>query len=356
MNKKVFKLSIIDNKLPLFICFCFLLGTIVSFYLSVFISNYFYFLTLPILLLTLYIIKLTITQVKNEYKNLIKKEKYLNDGRHVEYYSSHKRKPQQVKFELHIIDGQRHGTYKSYFENGQISEDSNYEFGKLHGEYKEYHVNGNLKNLTQYKEGIQYGETKSFYDNGNKYREFNLINNEYEGEIKEYFKNGNLKFIKNETKYTFFDDKKNIKCDIELEEVRKNHGSYILYKGLWKNYRSDGTIEYELDFEDAASTYSDWWVGCGFAFSSDKHSDKKRYKGEVPKTILTKGGEFFSKNLIAYNAIQKAEVNFFDSYAGNRMEESVYKWDTGMRGPPGVAYCSVNLKPISSIEDIIKFL
>ena len=356
MNKIVFKLSIIDNKIALFWSFCFLAGTIISFYLSIIISTYFYFLTVPILLLTLYLIKLTITQVKNEYKHLIKKEKYLNDGRHVEYYFSKKRKPQQVKFELHIIDGQRHGTYKSYFENGQKSKDCKYEKDKLHGEHKEYHVNGALKLQTHYKEGIQYGETKSFYNNANIYREVNFVNGEYEGEIKEYFKNGNLKFIKNEAKYTFFDDKKNIKCDVELEEVRKNHGAYILYKGLWKNYRLDGTIEYELDFEDGASTFSDWWVGCGFAFSSDKHSDKKRYKGEVPKTILTKGGEFFSENLISYNAIQKAEVNFFNSYAGNRMEESIYKWDTGMRGPPGLSRSSVNLKPISSIEDIIKFI
>jgi hypothetical protein len=238
MNKIVFKLSIIYNKIALFWSFCFLAGTIISFYLSIIISTYFYFLTVPILLLTLYLIKLTITQVKNEYKHLIKKEKYLNDGRHVEYYFSNKRKPQQVKFELHIIDGQRHGTYKSYFENGQKSKDCKYEKDKLHGEHKEYHVNGALKLQTHYKEGIQYGETKSFYNNGNKYREFNLINNEYEGEIKEYFKNGNLKFIKNEAKYTFFDEDNNLKCDVEIVGERENYGrNLVIKRGLWKNYR-----------------------------------------------------------------------------------------------------------------------
>jgi hypothetical protein len=79
-------------------------------------------------------------------------------------------------------------------------------------------------------------------------------------------------------------------------------------------------------------------------------------KNIVTKTIFTKGGELFSKKLISYNAIKMAEVNFLSSYAGKRMEESVYKWDTGMRGPPGVAYRSVNLKPISSIEDIIELI
>ena len=382
MNKIVFKLSIIDNKIALFWSFCFLVGTIISFYLSIIISTYFYFLTVPILLLTLYLTKSTITQVKDEYKHLIKKEKYLNDGRHVEYYFSKKRKPQQVKFELHIIDGQRHGTYKSYFENGQKRCDYNYESGKLNGEIKEYHVGGNLKLKTQYKngeiggvyksyyengqiekncnyingkfdglyksyyekgnlkyktkykEGIQYGETKSFYNNGNIFREFNLINSEYDGEIKEYFKNGNLKFLKDKNKYTFFDEDNNLKCDIQLVVVRENRDyNILLISGLWKNYRSDGTILYELDFEDP-------------------NSDET--KNIVTKTIFTKRAELFSKKLISYNAIKMAEVNFLSSYAGKRMEESIYKWDTGMRGPPGVGYHSVNLKPISSIEDIIK--
>ena len=102
MNKKVFKLSIIDNKLPLFICFCFLAGTIISFYLSIIISTYFYLLAVPLLLITLYLIKLTIAAVKNEYKRLIKKEKHFNDGRHLEYFEDKKR---QAKFELHIING-----------------------------------------------------------------------------------------------------------------------------------------------------------------------------------------------------------------------------------------------------------
>ena len=96
MNKIVFKLSIIENKLPLFVCFCFLVGTIISFYLSIIISTYFYFLTVPILLVTLYLTKSTITQVKDEYKQLIKKEKYFNDGRHLEYFENKKRQLKEL--------------------------------------------------------------------------------------------------------------------------------------------------------------------------------------------------------------------------------------------------------------------
>ena len=346
MNKKVFKLSIIDNKLPLFICFCFLAGTIISFYLSIIISTYFYLLAVPLLLITLYLIKLTIAAVKNEYKRLIKKEKHFNDGRHLEYFEDKKR---QAKFELHIINGERHGSYKSYFINGQIEVDCNYINGELDGIYKSYFINGQIKKDCNYINGKRHGLYKFYYDNGNlknqlhynndtldederfhsfydnkaKYREGNFGEN---GLVKEYFKNGNLKFLKDKNKYTFYDEDNNLKCETHIEDSNS-------FFGKWKNYREYGTIEYELDFDDS---------------NSDKVTNK------VVKTIFTKGGEFFSKNVVTYNKIKMAEVNFFNFYAGNRMEESVYKWDTGMRGPPGVAYCSVNLKPISSIEDIIK--
>ena len=86
----------------------------------------------------------------------------------------------------------------------------------------------------------------------------------------------------------------------------------------------------------------------------DPNSDLKNKI--VSKTIFTKGGELFSKNLIKYEAISMAQVNFSNFYAGNRMEESVYNWDTGLRGPPGLSHSLVKLKSISSINDIIKFL
>ena len=218
------------------------------------------------------------------------------------------------------------GRRKTYYKSGKLLSYTKINIkGNKHGIHEELYENGALKLLTQYKEGIQYGETKSFYDNGNKYREFNLINGEYLGGIKEYFKNGNLKFLKDKNKYTFYDEDNNLKCETHIED------SYSFF-GKWKNYREDGTIEYELDFDDS---------------NSDKVTNK------VVKTIFTKGGEFFSKNLISYKEIPLARVNFFNSYAKNRMEESVYTWYSGLIGPPG-RMKSKNLNPISSIEDIIK--
>ena len=354
MNKIVLNLSIIDNKQGLFSTFCFLVGTIISFYLSIIISTYFYLLAVPLLLLALYGIKSTITQVKDEYMRLIKEEKYLKDGCHLRYFDNNKK---QVKFEINIINGQKHGPVKSYYENGQIKRDCNfidgkghgsfksyYENGQIekdynctngqkHGPFKSYHENGNLKNQLHYKNGNENGQFHSFYDNKAKYRDGNFDKN---GLVKEYFKNGNLKFLKDKNNYTFYDEDNNLKCDVELEEVTKNRGSYLLYRGIWKSYRLDGTTDYELDFEDGASTFSG-------------------YEGKVIKTIFTKGGDFFSKNIVSYSKINMAEVNFINYYANIRMDQSIYSWNTGIIGPPGLYRKSINLKPIISIEDIIKF-
>ena len=370
MNKIVFKLSIIDNKIALFWSFCFLVGTIISFYLSIIISTYFYFLTVPILSLTLYLIKLTITQVKDEYKQLIKKEKYFNDGRHLEYFENKKR---QAKFELHVINGKRHGSYKSYYENGQIKIYSNYingvldgsyrhyyengqievdrnyingeldgiyksyyengqikldcngKNGEIEGVYKSYYESGNLKNQFNYKNGSKVGQFQSFYDNKAKYREGNFGEKEL---VKEYFKNGNLKFLQDNNKYTFYDDDNNLKCEIS-DDING-------FCGKWKNYREDGIIEYELDFDD---------------YNSDKKNKR------VTKTIFTKGGDFYSKNNVSYEWIKGSHMLYSSDAADSRREGGIFNQPIQWRGPGGDGGAfSIDLKPIKLIEDIIKFI
>ena len=383
MNKKVFTLSIIDNKLPLFICFCFLAGTIMSFYLSISISDYFYFLSVPILLLTLYLIKLTIGQVKNEYKRLIKKEKYLKDGCHLRYFDNNKK---QVKFEINIISGKRDGAFieyyldgqvkvnanynigefngphKTYYENGKKSKDCNYEKGELHGEYKEYHENGNLKLQTQYKKGTQTGETKSFYDNGNKSietnynndkqngltisyykngmkaREFEMRNGIIYGEVIEYNKDGTLKFKNKGINYLFFNSEGQKACSINIDK----HAAV----GTWQNFRSDGTLQYELEF-DKAST-------------EDATKGALTKKKLVKKAIYTINGDVFSTTKLSYNIIHESCYKFLSKYADNRVtsKEEIIIRGIIMQGPGGVSGLANNTyiknTPIKSIKDIIE--
>ena len=365
MNKKVLITLVKEYKNALLLIFIFLTGTFISLNLSIYISTYFYILFAFFLLISFYLIHLGLKTIKGEYRVLIKKEKYLKDGRHLVFFNN---KSKQLKWDLNIKNGQKHGSIKFYYENGQIRRDDtfingkghglmksyyengqikkiyncikgkkhgtlkeyhqngliklqcDYKNGKLNGEYMSYHENGELEFQTKYNNGIQSGETKSYYNNGNIYRSFKLSDGNYEGEIKEFHKNGNLKFVSENKNYTFYKNN-NIACEIEYSNPPK---------GIWKNYRDDGTIEYELDF-------------------NIKYSDR------VLKTVYTKGGDIYSKDQYGCEIKSEIEYNFSSEYAVERMEAETIYIPSGIIGPPGISGTTVNLKRIESIDDIIKF-
>ena len=319
------------------------LGTIISFVLIFYISNYFYFLAIPLLL---YIFLFLMTEIKdayNYYLGYCRNESYMSNG-------SHTIKKENGKYIVNLLNGKRHGTfieyfingqikldcnytdekldgmYKSYFINGQIETDCNYINGKKHDLYKTYYVNGNLKNELYYKNGNEDGQFHSFYANKANYREGDFDEN---GLVKEYFKNGNLKFLKDKNKYTFYDEDNNLKCETHVK------GSYG-FLGIWKNYREDGTIEYELDFDDP-------------------NSDEKN--NIVSKTIFTKGGDFFSKNNVSYEIISGSKMLYSSIDSDYRRENGIFNQPRTYQGPPGpCGSFTIDLKPIKSIEDIIKFI
>ena len=352
---------------------CFVVGSIISLLLSISISPYFYFLSIPLLALTVYLITLLYNNIKYTYNNEIKKEENLDDGLHKTYFDTKKNK---VRNEFNILKGQRHGSYieyfanghikintnyengkldglhkeyyekgelkyesnyengkldglhKEYYEKGELKYESNYENGKLDGSYRTYYANGELKYESNYSNGVQFGETKSYYENGNIFRIFNLLNGEYEGEIKEFKKNGDLKFICNNDKYTFY-KKNDIACEFEYDGNQP--------KGIWKNYRNDGTVEYELDF--------------------NLIKDNK-----VLKTVYTKGGEVYSKNDYGYEINNDLKYNIMGNHKHlirfspwQRMEYGKISIRAGAIGPPGFdGNRKVNIYPIESIEDIVE--
>ena len=345
MNNKVLKIALKAELKVIVSTILFVVGSITSFLLSINISPYFYFLSIPLLALTVYLITLVYNNIKYTYNNEIKKEENLDDGLHKTYFDNNRRK---LRYEFNILKGVKHGSYieyfanghikinanyengkldgfhKEYYEKGGLKYESNYENGKLDGSYNKYYENGEFKYESNYSNGVQFGETKSYYDNGNVYRKFNLSNGEYEGEIKEFKKNGDLKFICNNDKYTFY-KKNDIACEFEYDGKQP--------KGIWKNYRNDGTIEYELDF--------------------NLIKDNK-----VLKTVYTKGGVVYTKNYLGYEINHDLKYNImnhlFRFSPWQRMEYGKISFDSGFRGPPGISSRTVNIYPIESIEDIVE--
>ena len=52
-----------------------------------------------------------------------------------------------------LKDGKLHGSYKSYYENGQIQEEGTFKDDKKNGLWKSYHENGKVKLEEIYKDG-----------------------------------------------------------------------------------------------------------------------------------------------------------------------------------------------------------
>jgi antitoxin component YwqK of YwqJK toxin-antitoxin module len=348
MNIKPLKATILRHFVwPDKVFFNVFLGTIISFTLSFYISNYLYFLSIPLLLLCLHLLRLSIVDAYDDYLRYCRDEEYMSDG-------SHTIKKENRKYIVNLLNGKRHGSfieyfingqikldynykngeiegvYKSYYENGQIEKNCNYINGKFDGPYKSYYENGNLMDQLHYKNGNKDGQFQSFYDNKAKYREGNFGEKEL---VKEYFKNGNLKFLKENNKYTFYDKDYNLKCEI--------HSTGNDFIGTWKNYREDGTIEYELDFDDT-------------------NSDVKNNK--VSKAIFTKGGDFYTKITVSYQILNGSHLLFSSDHLDTRREGG----SVGLRNRilipgytnwvnPSKLNHSIELKPINSIEDIIEF-
>ncbi|MEY3423208.1 MAG: hypothetical protein RIR48_3538 [Bacteroidota bacterium] len=114
-------------------------------------------------------------------------------------------------------DSIKHGSFKSYFENGKIKELCTYDQGiltgtriiyypngqieisetydangNLHGPYRQFFENGNLKVEKNYTENVLNGNMKIFYPDGKIKEDVTMVNNEENGPFLEYYQNGKI--------------------------------------------------------------------------------------------------------------------------------------------------------------------
>jgi len=82
---------------------------------------------------------------------------------------------------------------RTYYRNGQMKEDENYNNFDLHGDYREYYKNGQISVKCTYVEGKRDGEFFEFYHDGVVWEHgyFNL--GEYDGEYSTFFADGKRK-------------------------------------------------------------------------------------------------------------------------------------------------------------------
>jgi antitoxin component YwqK of YwqJK toxin-antitoxin module len=86
----------------------------------------------------------------------------LFSGAYKEYYESG-----NIKTEMSIKKGQKHGTTVLYFYNGQANEVRNYKSNQMHGTWETFNETGTRTAEANYKKGKKHGKWLIWDENGN---------------------------------------------------------------------------------------------------------------------------------------------------------------------------------------------
>ena len=121
MNIKALKYTLffkdgIGSKKNPFNTFFFLGILLISLYLSYYYSGFFYFLSIPLLIL----MSLILMSNMKRYREYCKREVFMKNGSHTIISENNN------KYLVNVLDGQRHGSFIQYHLNGQMSLKTNY--------------------------------------------------------------------------------------------------------------------------------------------------------------------------------------------------------------------------------------
>jgi antitoxin component YwqK of YwqJK toxin-antitoxin module len=97
-----------------------------------------------------------------------------------------------VIIEFQVVEGIKHGNFKTYFLNGQVEKEGYIENDKNVGEWKYYFDNGQLATIGNFKENFPHDQWVSYYNNGNTKIIGAYKNGKQDGAWKYYDINGKL--------------------------------------------------------------------------------------------------------------------------------------------------------------------
>jgi antitoxin component YwqK of YwqJK toxin-antitoxin module len=135
-----------------------------------------------------------VVENKNEAGQLVERfaidpKTKLKEGLHETFFTENGGKCEQSNYKSGILRGEQ----IFYFENGQVRERRNFdENGSFTGVFKSYYDNGHLKSEGQYDNGAMDGKWKFFYKSGNIKEIIFYKNNVENGPFIEYHENGKI--------------------------------------------------------------------------------------------------------------------------------------------------------------------
>ncbi len=84
----------------------------------------------------------------------------------------------------------RHGSYESYFENGQLESRGEFDHGAYKGSWNFYYGNGQLRESGEFVNNARHGHWASYYENGLRASESDWVNGVENGSHTDWFQNG----------------------------------------------------------------------------------------------------------------------------------------------------------------------
>jgi antitoxin component YwqK of YwqJK toxin-antitoxin module len=113
--------------------------------------------------------------------------------RFVTYYDSTNTKKREVYSALVAGDTIPQGTYRRYYRNGKLEQQTSFNAGKRDSAYVEFHPTGARRLETTYRDGIRQGPFKTYYENGKVAQAGSFDNDEPSGELTYYHPSGEVK-------------------------------------------------------------------------------------------------------------------------------------------------------------------
>lgn len=88
---------------------------------------------------------------------------------------------------------EKHGSYREYYESGELKQEANYKRNELEGLSKTYYENGQVAEISNWVNDQYQGVYKYYFENGGIQQELKYVNDLLNGPCKVYYDNGNLK-------------------------------------------------------------------------------------------------------------------------------------------------------------------
>jgi len=167
--------------------------------------------------------------------------------RFVTYFDSTKTLKREVYTAVVAGDTIPQGTYKRFYRNGKLEQQTSFNGGKRDSAYVEFHPTGNRRLETTYRDGIRQGPVKTYYPTGKLAQEVCLENDEPSGELTYYHPTGEVKLRTTLTKGQPNGPLKSLYADGRTQaEISYNEGKP---DGPVRFFYPDGQLQSEGTFQ-----------------------------------------------------------------------------------------------------------